>query len=100
MVASRDVFRVSETDLKRVIKDYLAVKHIYNFPIMQGLGSQPGLPDRIMHFKGQVHYLEIKKPKGKLSAHQLKFQEQCKEDKIPYHVLYSIEDLQNIMEGE
>ncbi len=87
-----------ETSLKSVIKEYLAIRGIFNFPLLQGMGAFKGLPDRVMHFDGRVHYLEIKKPKGRLSPYQEAFQDQCKADEIPYHVIKSLEDLQEIIE--
>lgn len=88
-----------ETSLKSVVKDYLTLKRIFSYPIMQGLGSEPGLPDRVMHFRNKVHYLEVKRLRGKLSSTQLEFQAQCWADGIPYHVIRSLEDLQTIVEN-
>ncbi len=88
----------TETDIKEKVKEYLAIRDIYSFPLLQGLGAHPGLPDRVMHLNGEVHYLEIKKPKGKLSPGQLEFQQQCKFDDVAYHVIRSVEDLQGIVE--
>jgi len=89
----------NETDIKRTLRDYLAVKGIYNYALLQGLGSARGLPDRVMHFDGRVHYLEVKTPTGKLSPYQEAFRDQCSQDFIPYHVIRSLEDLQHIVEG-
>ena len=88
----------TETQLKAQIKEYLALRGIYNFPITQGLGSYRGAPDRVMHFRGAVHYLEIKLPAGKMSPYQLAFQEQCRQDKVSYHVIKSLDDLMEILE--
>jgi len=87
----------AETDLKGVIKDYLDLMGVFNYPVRQGLGCYRGLPDRVMHFRGRVHYLEIKTPRGKLSDSQLKFQAQCQADGIHYHVVRSLEDIQLIL---
>ena len=85
-----------ETDLKHGVKDYLAIMGIYSVPLLQGLGSAKGLPDRIMHFKGRAVYLEVKSSKGKLSPYQLAFQSQCEVDKIEYHVIRSLDDIIDI----
>ena len=82
-----------ETSLKSAVKELLAIKGIFSYPITQSLGSYPGLPDRVMHRNGRVEYLEIKRPKGKLSPGQLAFQEQCEQDGIPYYVIRNIDDL-------
>ena len=87
-----------ETDLKSIIKEYLLIKGVFSYPLLQGIGSYKGLPDRVMHTFGGVHYLEIKRPKGRLSPYQEAFKDQCKADEIPYHVIKSLEDLQEIIE--
>jgi len=89
--------RYTETDLKALIKEYLDLRGIFHFPLTQGLGSYRGLPDRVMHYEGRVHYLEIKKPNGVLSAYQQAFQEQCQGDGISYHVIKSLADLAEIL---
>ncbi len=93
----RTYLRITETQLKGQIKDYLAYRGIYSFPITQGLGSYRGAPDRVIHYQGQVHYLEIKLPSGKMSDYQTAFQEQCRADNIHYHVIHSIEELEIIL---
>ena len=88
----------SEKDIKSQVKDYLAIKGLFNFPILQGIGAYRGIPDRVLHFKGKVVYLEIKKLGGKLSKYQEEFGEQCALDGIDYFVVRSIEDLQGMIE--
>ena len=85
--------RLIEADIKSQVKDYLDVWHIFNYHLLQGIGSYKGLPDKIIHYKGKVVYLEIKRPRGVLSENQKAFQEQCIRDKIPYWVIRSLEDL-------
>jgi len=87
----------TETELKSQIKDYLAIRGIFSFPITQGLGSYRGAPDRIMHFQGRVRYLEIKLPTGKMSDNQLAFMVQCAGDGIDYQVIHRLEELQEIV---
>ncbi len=85
--------RQTETELKGQIKDYLTIKGIFNWPILQGMGAYPGLPDRVMHFEGHVHYLEIKKLTGRLSDYQFAFQARCLHDGISYHVIHSLDEM-------
>ena len=47
------MIKQTEADLKQQVKDLLAIKHIFSFPILQALGSYPGLPDRVIHFRGR-----------------------------------------------
>ncbi len=86
--------KVNETHIKGQIKDYLAALSIFNFPLVQGLGAYKGVPDRVMHYRGRVVYLEIKVPGGKMSEHQKTFQAQCVEDKIDYWCVSSTEELE------
>ena len=82
-----------ETKIKMQVKDYLKIRGVFCYHNLQGIGAYKGLPDLVIHHKGQVHYLEIKRAKGKLSPYQIKLQEQCETDSIPYHVIRSVEDI-------
>lgn len=79
-----------ETQLKSAVKELFEVFNIFSFPVLQGIGAYRGMPDRIVHVKGRVHYIEFKQPKGKLSKHQENFKAQCEADGIHYHVIRSI----------
>lgn len=87
-----------ETALKSQVKGYLDLHGIFHFPLMQGVASYKGLPDRVMHWPYErVVYLEIKTPKGRLSEHQMEFQHMCLLTGIPYWVIRSLDDLINHM---
>jgi len=88
----------TETDLKRTLKDYLALNGIFSWPVTQGIASYRGAPDRVMHLNGKATYLEIKLPKGKMSENQQAFYYQCQTDGIDYYVIRSLEDLQALVE--
>lgn len=64
-----------ETQLKGQVKDYLRLKGIFNFPVLQGLGAEKGVPDRIAVKDGKFIALEIKAPKGVMSEYQLNFKQ-------------------------
>ncbi len=87
-----------ETRLKRVCKQVLDLHGIFSYPVTQGLGSYPGIPDRIAHHKGEVVYLEFKAGKNRLSDKQRKFQDRCRRDGVAYHVVRCIEDIEQIFE--
>lgn len=89
-----------ETAIKEQVKDYLAFKGIFNYHIMQSVATYPGLPDRVMHYKGRIIYLEFKSPKGKLGDKQIKFQAQCEYDKVDYLVIRKVEDLINYIDNQ
>lgn len=97
-MSRKDPFKPTETIIKNQIKDYLAIQRIFNYPITQGLGSTPGLPDRVFHYKGRAGYIEVKTSKGRLSQYQLGFQEQCHKDGIPYIVARSVTDVAAALE--
>ena len=90
-------YKQSEADIKLAVKDYLAIRGIFSFPLLQGIASYKGLPDRVAHLnfgKGsEVVYLEIKKFGGKLSKYQEEFRDQCYRDGIHYLVIHSLEEL-------
>ncbi len=89
-----------ETDLKLAVKQYLDLKGIFSYHVLQGLGAYKGLPDRVMHWESRAVYLEIKKPRGKLSPHQEGFREQCLCDDIDYVIIRSLDDLIDYLEGK
>lgn len=92
--------RITETHIKSQIKDFLAIKGIFNYHLLQGMGAYKGVPDRVMHYKGRVIYLEIKTPTGKLSEHQENFWRHCINDNVSYWIIRSIEDLENYFKLE
>ena len=71
---AKNKIKITENDVKRVVKDYLSIKGWFNFPLTAGMGSYPGLPDRIAVKNGRTLYIECKRPGGKQSANQLAFQ--------------------------
>lgn len=86
-----------ETKVKNKIREELKKRNIFNFNLMAGLGSFPGVPDRIMHYHGRVIYLEVKSPKGVMSPYQLEFRKQCAEDGVEYYVIRELNDLIKIL---
>lgn len=93
--------KITESMIKSQIKDYLALKGIFNYHNLQGIGSYKGIPDRIMHYRGRVVYLEIKTTTGEQSHNQQDFWRQCLDDKVAYWIIRSIEDLEShLQEGE
>ena len=99
--------KILERDIQKTIIDFCGYKKIFCFKINNGgikklngsyIPAQTlGLPDLVIHFDGMAIYLEIKTPTGKLSEHQIAFQEQCEKDKVQYYVIRSLEDLTRIL---
>lgn len=90
--------RINETDIKNQIKDYLYLRGWFNFPLTAGMGSYPGLPDRIAVKNGRVLFIEVKTAKGKQSPKQEEFENRIKEAGGEYYVVRGIDDIQKIIE--
>jgi Holliday junction resolvase len=65
----------TEKEIRTQIKQYLERKGWFVFYHLQGLGSYPGLPDLQAVKDGHTLYIEIKRPGGRQSAKQRKFQQ-------------------------
>lgn len=53
----KQVLKVSENDVKAIVKDYLDIKGIFHFHNLQGMGSYLGVPDR-MAFRNEKKKVE------------------------------------------
>ena len=85
--------KTPETSLKNAAKDFLSLYGIWTFPLTAGMGSYPGAPDRIGIYKGNPLALELKRPKGVLTAHQVAFRKRWEEEGGIFILCRSIEDL-------
>lgn len=90
--------KLTETDIKRQVKDYLSLKGYFHFPILQGLGAYKGIPDRIAVKDGRVLFLEIKRAGGKQSIKQIEFEQNIKYQKGEYYLVRCVEDLIKILD--
>lgn len=94
---------IREQDIQKTCLDYLRLNNIFcykinNVGIRKNNGSfipagMRGIPDIIMHFKGEVVYIEVKRPDGKLSEYQEDFKKQCEKDKIQHLVIRDLDEL-------
>ena len=84
-----------ETQLKSQIKDYLDLKGVFHFPIMQGLGAKPGLPDRVAVVDGKFYGIEVKAKNGRLSEHQIAFRDRLTEAGGTYIEARSLDQIIN-----
>jgi Holliday junction resolvase len=87
----------SETVILQQIRKVLQWHGFYVIRIQQGLGCHKGLSDLIAVKAGQVYFIEIKKPKGKLSDHQEKFKAEIEGRKGKYVVLKSYEEAEEFI---
>src|SRR5512140_1699167 len=82
-----------ETALKGAAKDLLALYRIWTWPETAGMGSYPGLPDRMGIYKGKPLAIEFKRPKGVLNDAQKAFREKFEKEGGLYIECRSVEDL-------
>ena len=88
--------KLSETDIRGQIKEYLQWNGWFVYYNLQGLGCYPGLSDLVAIKNGKVVHLEIKKPAGRQSQKQKMFQENIERHGGVYEVARSLEDAQRI----
>ena len=82
-----------ENLVKYEIKQALDMVGAFHVPLMQGLGSHKGLPDRVAIKDGKVYMLEVKTLNGKMSKYQLEFNGHWTTNGGNYHVVRSAEDI-------
>jgi hypothetical protein len=85
--------RTPETSLKNACKDWLTYHHIWTFPCTAGLGSYPGVPDRIGLYEGKALALEFKSKRGVLTPSQVIFKKDWESRGGIHITCRSIEDL-------
>lgn len=90
--------KVTETDIRNQVKEYLQWRGWFVYYNLQGLGCYPGLSDLVAIKNGTVVHLEIKKPNGKLSEGQKLFQRNIEKHGGIYEVARSLEDAKRIDE--
>ena len=90
--------KISEKDVRRVIRDYLRVKGWFVFYLLQGLGCYPGATDMISIKNGRVLFIEIKRPgRSKQSDRQKQFQKDIEEHGGEYILTDNLDDLIKII---
>lgn len=85
-----------EIDILRQVRDYLRWQGWYVYRNHQSLGSHKGLSDLTAVRDGKTVWIEIKKPGGKLSEHQIKFGEEIETHGCKYLIVKNIEDCEVI----
>lgn len=66
--------KITETDIRRQVRDYLRIRGWFVFHVLQGLGCYLGVTDLIAVKDGRVLFIELKTARGRQSQHQKKFQ--------------------------
>ena len=86
-----------ETLVKREIRQCLSMYGWDFFPILQGMGSQPGVPDLIAFKSGRVLFIEAKTAKGAQSPAQVAMQARLEAQGCAYVIIKSFEDMQAVL---
>lgn len=91
-------FKATETDILRQVRDYLRIRGFFVIRNQMGIGTHKGMTDLTAIREGEVWFIEIKTPKGKLSADQEQFRRDIEEHSGRWLVARSIEDIEALGE--
>lgn len=86
--------KISESDIRRQVRDYLRVKGWFVFHVLQGLGCYLGVTDLIAVKDGRVLFIELKTARGRQSQHQKKFQADLEAAGGEYVLCRGVDELQ------
>lgn len=86
-----------ETAIKHQIKDYLDLRGVFHFPILQGLGAAKGIPDRIAVKDGRFFAIEVKAKNGRLSTYQKLFRDRLEHAGGVYIEARSVDDVMELL---
>jgi Holliday junction resolvase len=86
--------KLTETDIRRQVTDYLQLRQYFCFYVLQGLGAYKGIPDLIAVKNGRVLFIELKTPRGRQSDYQRKFQADLEAAGGEYVLCRGVDDLQ------
>ncbi|HHW41276.1 MAG TPA: hypothetical protein GXX19_09030 [Syntrophomonadaceae bacterium] len=84
---------MTEKDIQNGIRQFLRMNGFFVIRNQQGLGSHPGMTDLTAVKDGQVYWIEIKKPGGRLSRVQEKFRDSIRAAGGNWMVATSVEDV-------
>ena len=82
-----------EGQIQKEVKQYLQWTGWFVFKNHQTLGSYKGISDLTAMKKGRTLWIEIKRPKGKLSQHQENFKDHVEKCGGEYLVIHSLEEI-------
>lgn len=86
--------KVTETDIRRQIQDYLRIRGWFVFYNLQGLGSYRGISDLTAVRAGRVLFIELKTARGRQSDYQKQFQADLEAAGGEYVLCRGVDDLQ------
>lgn len=85
-----------ETGIRRAIVDFLRVHGWKVVRLVQSPLSEKGIPDLVAIRCGQTVWIEVKTPKGRLSAHQRAWLQDLEEHGGWWIVARSVEDVEHM----
>lgn len=65
----------------------------------KAVGLVAGVSDTIFLWRGKAHLIEFKTPTGRQSAKQKEWQEKAEAQGFSYHIVRSLEDFKQLIEG-
>ncbi len=86
--------KISESDIRRQVRDYLRIRGWFVFHVLQGLGCYLGVTDLVAVKDGRVLFVELKTARGRQSQHQKKFQADLEAAGGEYILCRGVDDLQ------
>ena len=85
--------KASESDIKKLTRDYMQIRGWFIFPVVQSMGCYKGISDFIAIKAGRTVYIETKSPAGKQRPEQVTFQENIEEKGGEYFLVDCYENL-------
>lgn len=86
--------KITESDIRRQVRDYLRIKGWFCFHVLQGgVGVYRGITDLIAAKDGRVLFIELKTARGRQSQHQKKFQTDLEAAGGEYVLCRGVDDL-------
>lgn len=97
-IGNSDVHRqkIKESGIRRQIQDYLRWNGWTVLYHLQGLGSMKGMSDLQALKDGRAVFIEVKRPGGRQSEAQKKFQELVEKAGFEYILAKSVEDVEHL----
>ena len=88
--------KVTESDIKKLTRDYMQIKGWFIFPILQSMGCHKGISDFIAIKARRVVFIECKSPAGEQRIEQINFQTDIQMHGGEYFLVDCYEDLLKI----
>ena len=86
--------KLSESDIRAQVRDYLRMKGWFCFHLLAGLGCYPGLSDLVAVKDGRVLFIELKTKTGRQGKKQKEFEADLTAHGGEYLLCRGIEDLE------